>query len=85
MHCKKMVVLATQLMLPDKLRRQFILVAEANCINDLSPNHTLQLTTLKPHSVVKTTIYFCSGSLQENKCVYIKLVHVRPFNCHIIQ
>ena len=29
------------------MHAKFILVLEANCISNLSPNHTLQLTTLR--------------------------------------
>ena len=55
MHCcKKWLVVLTTEWVPwlhtswgDSGYERFILVLEANCINNLNPNHTLQLTTLK--------------------------------------
>ena len=52
--CKKCLVVLTTEWLPwlqtsweDSGYEKFILVLEANCISNLSPNHTLQLTTVR--------------------------------------
>ena len=34
----------------DSGKKKFILVLEVNCISNLSPNHTLQLTILRPQN-----------------------------------
>ena len=53
-RCKKWLVVLTTEWLPwlqtswrDSGHERFILVLEANCINNLNPNHTLQLTTFR--------------------------------------
>ena len=57
---------------------KFILELEANCISNLSPNHTLQLTTLRiPEGVTTSTLQIYDAKLvnlsQMFSCYYIML------------
>ena len=49
----------------DSGKKKFILVLEVNCMSNLSPNHTLQLTTLRTavSHYKKNVWWFCGDSL----------------------